>query len=93
MVTAPHDFCVESQDPEYQPFVHQSTLCAVFQHKKATVVRYGAGAPLISNKQLVGVFSWGIAKKPEQYTRVSEHIKWIKETSGVEAVDPEMPYY
>lgn len=85
--TLANDDCIQKYGGNASEFIDESILCA-----SSNFVTYGVGLchgdsgnPLISNGQLVGIALWDVPEplpcaigKPDQYTRISSYISWIK---------------
>lgn len=67
--------------------IYNGSLCSMSPHGQGSC--YGDnGNPLVSNGQLIGVYSWqrkwGV--EPQVYTRISAFLEWVEKVSGVVAV-------
>lgn len=68
--------------------IHDSILCTFIGNGTGTC--YGdSGGVLAVNKKLAGIMAWGVAYaqgKPDQFTRISNFVKWIEEKTNIIAV-------
>ncbi|XP_065369002.1 trypsin-like [Calliphora vicina] len=57
-------------------------ICAGFKKGGVDACKYDSGGPMVINRKLVGIVSWGIGcaepNKPGVYARVTELLPWIK---------------
>ncbi|XP_027245559.1 cationic trypsin-3 isoform X2 [Cricetulus griseus] len=67
----------------YPHHITKNMFCAGFLEEKDTC-QYDSGGPVVCNKELQGVVSWGSScgkkGKPDVYTRVCNYLDWIQRT-------------
>lgn len=88
MYTIDNDECRDRHTNPFANFVHNSTLCA-FRKIGQGACHGDSGGPLIAGRKLVGLVSWGnpcARGYPDGYTRVSSHIDWISNHTGINVV-------
>lgn len=79
--------CIQKYGENASEFIDNSIMCAVssFYTYGVGLCHGDAGNPLVLNGRLVGIALWDVHKsapcalgKPDQYTRISSYLDWIK---------------
>lgn len=87
VITLSEEDCRSRHTEPANERINNGTLCAFSQMGQGPC-HADSGGSLVSNRQLVGVVSWGIPcawGQPDQYTRITWFLTWIQEVSGVVA--------
>lgn len=83
-----NEFCIRKHKMFNQVYIHGTTLCTLVGDGGGSS-NQDSGGPLVINKKLVGVLSWGIPfvkGYPDQFTKLSWFTQWIQEKTGIKAV-------
>lgn len=80
MVTISNEKCMEAHNSsEGAPEIQETNICAV-SAKQTGACMGDSGSALVSNRQVVGLVSWGVPcaqNLPDVFTRVSMYRDWI----------------
>lgn len=81
--------CRDIHHAEQAESIYNGTICTL--RNMGNGACFGdSGGPLTANGKLIGLVSWGVPCAvgfPDQFTRVSEFLDWIKENTGLEPID------
>lgn len=93
--TLTNEDCIQKYGGNASEFIDESILCAFssFSTYGVGLCHGDSGNPLIFKDQLVGIALWDVVEsspcaigKPDQYTRISSYISWIKNHANVSVI-------
>lgn len=87
VTTWANNVCYEKQDFQTRKLIHDETVCALPLADRRAICHGDLGSPMILDDKVVGLAGWVHEfcpdRTPQGYTRVSSHLKWIQEVSGI----------
>lgn len=85
--TLSNEECRDDHSDETSDLIYNGTLCTFLRDGQGAC--FGdSGGPLTTQGELIGLVSWGVpcaVGRPDQFTRISVFLDWIRENTNITA--------